>query len=478
MKKAGKRFYQVAVVMMVLAALLCAGCVGSPGQTGTATDDNGELWEVTLSGVRVDAVTSATFADAKEHESHYKEVAFEKKGEMVNYRAMPFQLLVAMVDGEDGSHPWSFDEEAWKEGYDVTLTAADGFASTFSTRDIPADALYLADEMDGQAVLPRIVGDVPGNLQIKDLISIELSLGGGSSEETFALEFEINGETTAYSREEMEALPYYLEDTGSYTTSAGTTHTHRYGGIKFADFLKSFVDIQDDTTVEVVAMDGYTMSYSGKEISDESEGIWILAFKSDGEYLPLDPGYIRSVKVGPGNPNIDGHSSARMIKKVVVSGESYKEYELLVKGRMESLLDRQTIQSGVSCHKKTVTYYDRKADKDESYTGIPLWLLLAYGDDPDHAPHHQTDKSILSYKEDVALAGYKVKVSAADGFSITLDSRELHENDDVIIATMKDGETLPEKEWPMVIVWDKDAEVVPEGIKAVRNIVSLELLFD
>ncbi len=134
------------------------------------------------------------------------------------------------------------------------------------------------------------------------------------------------------------------------------------------------------------------------------------------------------------------------------------------------------MQSGVSCHNRTVTYYDRKNDLDIIYTGIPLWRLLAYSDDQDYAPHMQ-DSSIISYNRDAATEGYEVVISAADGFAITLNSSQLDKNDDVIIAMYRDGEELPESDFPLVIVWDKDAETVPEGIKAVRNIASIELLF-
>jgi hypothetical protein len=139
-------------------------------------------------------------------------------------------------------------------------------------------------------------------------------------------------------------------------------------------------------------------------------------------------------------------------------------------------VDRQTIQSGISCHRRTVTYYDRKAEQDIEYTGIPLHLMLAFSDDPDFAPHKQ-DSSIISYNADAAREGYKVKITAADGFSITLDSRELHGNNDVILAMYKNGEPLPDREFPLIVVWDKDAEVVPDGIKAVRNITEIELIF-
>lgn len=455
----------LAAALLVLFLAGCAGTPSAPEKAGTAPE-----WEIRLAGTRVDTISAASLAEAKEHESHYTTVG--------SFKGMPLSYIIAMIDGNDEEHPWVFDRASWANGYDVTFTADDGYAVTFSTAEIGADAMFLADEEDGQPIPPRIVGEIPGNLKIKDLVSIEISLGGAASSDTFELELSVNGEESSFTREELEAMPWYLEEMGSYTTSAGTTHTHLYGGIRFADFLRSYVDLGADTTVKVLAMDGYAMSYSGAELMDESEGTWILAFKSDGEYLPLDPGYIRTVKVGPMVPNIDGHSSARMVGRVEVSAEPYVEYDLLITGRMENRLDRQTVQSGVSCHEKKVQYLDKKSGAVDEYTGIPLWLLLAYGDDPQHAPHRQTDKSILSYKEETAVEGYRVRIVAADGYSITLNSGDLNKNDDVIIATMKNGETLPEREWPMVLVWDKDAALVPDGIKAVRNITELNLLFD
>lgn len=465
---------------LLVLALLLASCGSVPTVAGGEEERAaGPEWEITLAGERVDSISSASLNRLKpDEEAGYGAVSFERKGETTDYLALPLSYLVGIVDGGDAGWPYSFDEEAWKEGYDVTLTAADGYAVTFSSAEIAPDALYLADVTEGEATLPRIVGDVPGNIQIRDLVSVELGLGDSASAEDYTLELEINGEISAFTREELEMMPFYTEAVGSYTTSAGTTHTHRYGGVKFGELLKSYVPLEEDNTVTVVAMDGYEMSYSGAELMDESDGSWILAFKSDGEYLPLDPGYVRSVKIGPSEPNIDGHSSARMIKRVVVSAETYKDFDLLITGKMDNRLDRQTVQSGVSCHGKNVAYFDRKSESVENYTGIPLWLLLAYGDDSLHAPHRQTDKEILSYKEATAQEGYTVEIVAADGYSIRLDSTELNKNDDVVIATMKEGESLPEREWPMILVWDQDAELVPAGIKAVRNITQINLIFD
>ncbi len=274
-----------------------AGCSTVPEhktETGkTPIEKTG--WIISVAGLRSDEVKEADFEKAKVHSTHYKEIKLEKKGELRTYKGLPFYMIAAMVDGPDSHHPYKFDKELWEKGYEITVTADDGYSATFNTLDVPADALYLVDFMNGTTIAPSIVGNVSTKLWVKNVSEIELSLKSAEKEEAFKLAIESNGEITSYSIKELEAGPFYIEDMGSYTTSAGTQYTYKWGGIKFADLLKSFIKIEDDSTITVVALDGYEMSYSGSEIMDESDGVWILAFKADGEYLPMDPGYIRSI---------------------------------------------------------------------------------------------------------------------------------------------------------------------------------------
>lgn len=468
--------------MTLIILFLSIGCTSQPPTT-EAPDTCGlteagvePAWIVEINGLRTATITSVGYEAAKSHSLHYMTMELEKKGEMHTYQGFPLSQIVAMVDGPDTEHPFVFDEGRWENGYDVTFTASDGYSATFSTAEIGHDVLILADSEDGESIPPQIVGECPRSLWVKDVASIDLSIAGiAEEEEVFRLVFEVNENVTSYTIQELEASPFYIEGTGSYTTSAGSTTTAVWGGVKFADILNRFMALEKEDTVTLVATDGYEMTYSGEQILDSSDGVWILAVKMDGEYLPFDPGYVRTIKVGENNPNIDGHSSVRMIARIVVSGEPYQEFALLIDGRMSFEIDRQTFQSGVSCHTRTV-HFERK-DVSATYTGIPLWRLLAYADDPDYAPHKQ-DSSIISYRKEAAEAGYRIELEAADGFTVTLDSREVDENDDLIVAMYKEDEVLPEDEFPLVLVWDKDAAVVPDGAKPIRQITAIHLLFD
>jgi len=443
-------------------------------------------WLISIIGMQDKRIDSLQYAEAMDNSSHRREMSLEFKGETHTYIGLSFSRIAAMVDNPAGSHPgYQLDEELWNRGYDITLTGENGYSATFNTADIAPDSLMLSAEMDGEAVSPRIVGDVPSRLWVENPVSVELDLVpedtgevSASADET-VLTMTVNEETTEFTRSDLEASPWYTGGRGSFTTSAGTTYTNNYGGVRLADFLRSFIKLEADSMVTFVAADGYEMSYNGEQILDESDGLWILAFRMDGEYLPLDPGYFRTVKIGkfPGEiPNIEGHSSVRMIAGIRIGGESYRDFTLEMKGRKDFVLDRQTLQSGVSCHGRSVIYYSKKTDENISYTGIPLWRLLAFSDDPDYAPHKQ-DPSVISYSEEALSEGYLVVISAADGFSISLDSSQVNRNDDVIIAMYRNGEELSDREFPLIIVWDKDASLVPEGIKSVRNIKSIELVF-
>jgi hypothetical protein len=435
-------------------------------------------WSVALTGIRSENLSQSYYQKLKAAGQNYLRKTVDKKGISVEYSGLSLAAILAMVDGSDSNHPFSFDAERWAQGYDIVLTAADGYSVSFSTKDVAPQALILADTEAGTYLAkPITVGDAPKNLWVKDIVSISTSLApspASSEAEAFNLELDINGMKESLSLAELEKDAAYLEGTGSYTTSAGTKYTNVYGGVSLSALLGRYMDLKAQDAVTFVATDGYEMTYPGSLILNESDGKWLLAFKVDGDYLPKDPGYIRTIKVGPQAPNIDGHSSVKMIQRIVVSQEGFKDFTLNYSGKMEGSLDRSTVQSCVSCHGREVAF-ERK-DVKANYKGFPLHLLLAYADDPSYAPHKQ-GSDILAYDATAAKTGYGVEVIAEDGYSIKLDSRDLHENNDIILAMYRESESLGPEEFPLVLVWDKNTKRLPEGIKNVKRVSSIRLLF-
>lgn len=465
------------LVAGLAAAFLLAGQDAPPADAWSAASET-EEYAISLEGARKDSLGPAYYAKLKASGARYLTKTVESKGVKSTYSGLGLSSIMAMIDGPDSAHPFSFDEALWARGYDITLTAGDGYSATFSTKDLNPDDLILADTKDGKPLEKYMtVGDSPKSLWVKDLASISTSLApvvAVSEAAAFSLELDINGTKAAFTLAELEKDPAYLEGTGSFTTSAGTRYTNRYGGVKLRTLLDRYMKVTADDSVKFVATDGYEMTYSGRQILDEADGTWLLAFRMDGDWLPRDPGYIRTIKVGPANPDIDGHLSVKMIRKIVVREKDYKDFSLQFSGKMSGSIDRSTVQSCVSCHGKDVAF-ERK-NISGRYTGFPLHLLLAYADDPKYQPHRQ-GSDIISYDKAAAKAGYKVEVVAEDGFKVVLDSREIDANNDIIVAMYKDGAGLAQDEFPLVLVWDKSLATLPEGLKNVKRIASIRLVF-
>lgn len=444
-----------------------------------------------LAAQEVDAVSSASWhldlQGFRDHDLQTYEVrhmmdegkgvtyAAEQRGRTVEYEGVPFTSILAFVDGAAFEDPWQFDADRWDEGYEVTITASDGYAATFVSSELEQDALIFAMTRDGESVSPRLVGDAAKSLWVKDIVKIEIGVEsdeGDRLREAFRFTLTVNNEEHEFSLADLKDSPYYAEGRGQYTTSAGSEFASEYGGVYLRDFLEQYVQIEDDASITFVATDGYEMTYSGSQLKDESDGRWLLAFEENGKPLPPDPGYLRTIKIGPDTPNIPGHLSVKMIAEIRIDGEPFRSFVLEMRGAKDMDVSRDSLQSYLAFEKKTVTFTHR--GETNQYTGIPLYKMLAFADDPEYTPHGQ-DSSINPYNVEAAVEGYEIDVVASDGFTVTLDSRDVHENDDVILAMKKNGEELPDREWPLILVWDENAETVPEGIKNIRNIVAIHL---
>ena len=411
----------------------------------------GDGWMFTVEGVRSDEVWESNFEKWKEDPSSgYCKIEFDRKDEAVSFGAMPLKNIIAMIDDADATMPYSFIEDKWTAGYDITFTSSDGYSVTINTADYSAADFYLADMVDGENITPMLTGNVSSQIWVKDIAGIKASLQALSLEDNdFELVLEIEGRSGSYTISELENLDYYVEEKGNYTNSYDNTFEFLWGGVKIVELINEYTTLTDDMSLIIEAMDGYAMNYSTAQLLDNSDGDWILAFKEDGAYMPEDPGYIRLVKVGPGNPNFESHASAKMIKKIIIEDVAFRDFQLeIIDGDKVEIMDRQTVQSGVTTWRTVVDYYNTKADETVRYLGMPVYEVLR------------------------KYSGYDtVRIVAEDGFEISLAAEELAGNDDVIIAMFYGDESeLSADEFPLIIVWDEAAAVVPAGIKPVKNI--------
>jgi DMSO/TMAO reductase YedYZ molybdopterin-dependent catalytic subunit len=120
---------------------------------------------------------------------------------------------------------------------------------------------------------------------------------------------------------------------------------------------------------------------------------------------------------------------------------------LLKNGKFEGAItenmDQSTFESGaaIGCH--GVKWID---DQNRVWEGIPLWYLVGRVDDPTET--HKGD----AFSDFLADAGYIVQLIAADGYTFELTSAEVKRNDALIIAYKRDGNPLPENQWPLRLV--------------------------
>jgi len=249
---------------------------------------------------------------------------------------------------------------------------------------------------------------------------------------------------------------------GTFTNSAGVDYTATYTGVPLATLIGN---LPDETTVRVTASDGYSMNYPVEMLADRREGTWILAFMEDGAYMPFDPGYLRIVQVGEGNPHFTSSLSARMVEWIEILGV-YEEYTLLLKGTLERLFTRDELEAGIGCPCHTATVTATSKGEAHTYTGLPLWRLIAYVDDEIYPDKqfgiHYNDED---FNDDLAAQDYTVTLTASDGYAQTATSSLIARDDRFIVAFKKDGVFLdPVKDGYLRFTFDDTVEL-PEGMR-------------
>ena len=284
----------------------------------------------------------------------------------------------------------------------------------------------------------------------------------------------VKGEaTTQYTLADLEALDV-ITAPGTFTNSAGTDYTATYTGVPLTTLVGN---VPADTTVRVTASDGYSMNYAAGMLADRTSGTWILAFKENGNYMPLDPGYLRIVEVGEDNPHFTSALSARMVEQIEVLG-TYEPYTLLMSGAVERTFTRAELEAGVGCPCHTATISVTSKGETHSYTGLPLWRLVGYVDDDTHpAPEQGIHYDDVDFNDALAATDYEITLTASDGYTQTLLSSWIARDDRFIVAFKEDGTFLdPGADGYMRFVYD-DSVVLPEGarLKSVKFLSQIAL---
>lgn len=262
-----------------------------------------------------------------------------------------------------------------------------------------------------------------------------------------------------FTLDQLKAMPA-VEGLGGIMSSTGKiTAPALYKGVLVSDLLDTVGGLTQDHSVEIIAEDGYSITYSPGQIDngeyitydvssgDEMEKIGslqtILAYEREGK--PLNPemdGTLRLVIIGESPLQVvDGHWSIKFVNKVILK-EAIEDWVVDFVGAIDEPMDRATFESGAAddCHKRTWVDAEGK-----EWDGIPLYYLIGRVDDE---VKHGDD----AFRDDLAKAGYTIDVTSADGYTVTLDSYTVMRNDDIILAYLVDGEPLSGEDFPLRLV--------------------------
>lgn len=306
--------------------------------------------------------------------------------------------------------------------------------------------------------------------------------------------------TTVYRYEGITNNPDDVWDADE-TYPGGFKVANAVKGTRIKDLCELVGGMGAGTEIVLVARDGYetrlpyTSIYTDPSVQ-ERQGDAILAWWADGKYVP---DYADGMRLffTPGGDNVYGQwdmhetlpekywhyyygdgvqypscagLAAKWITEIRVYTKPAGDWTLELDGRdiggLSYDVNKTYFEQALACqfganHKATYT-----DSEGQVWEGMPLWFLAGFVDDADQ-------HSDNAFNNELALAGYQVVITAADGHKVTIDSRDIIRNNDYIVANTLNGALIPESDenWPLRLVGP-----AVSGETSISKIVSIKLV--
>jgi len=283
-----------------------------------------------------------------------------------------------------------------------------------------------------------------------------------------------------FTMEDLKKLPFAEGQAGIKSSTGKITIPALYTGVELMELANQVGGFDPSMGVNVVAEDGYAMTFSYDQITegdfvaydpatgdekkmDEPLKV-ILAYAREGQPLSKDSdGTLRLVIINSKNNQVtDGHWSVKWVNRIELKPLG-KEWDLQLTGVITDVVDRNSFQSCAAsgCHQGA--WMDDKAQK---WAGVPLWYLVGRMDDP--IKHDGP-----AFSQAMADTGYSINVIASDGYSLTLQSSQVSRNNQIILAYQVNENPLPDKYFPLRLVGDE-----LQNNQRVGQVVEIKMIFD
>lgn len=315
-------------------------------------------------------------------------------------------------------------------------------------------------------------------LMITSLIAGTVGCKSENAEDTTVILTVLKGEASVtYTMASLKALTPITGWAGTMSSTGTISGPYQYKGVALSELLESVGGITENNAVRVSAKDGYAMTISyrqltegnftiidsstGKEVPASNTPVVFLAYEEDGNPISENHGPLRLGIMTSDNQVTEGHWWVKWVQKIEVIS-TVQPWTLNLEGIITENMDQATFESGsaIGCH--GVKWTD---DQNRVWEGIPLWYLIGRVDDTNT---HKGD----AFDYAAAEKGYEVHLIAADGFTIKLTSQEVAKNNALILAYKRDGNPLPENQWPLRLV----GATLEKG-QMIGQIVTIKIVF-
>lgn len=470
-------------------------------------------WNLVLAGQIRYVMSQAEFEEglACPRSGHTKEWT-DAEGNV--WSGMPLWYLAGWVDDRT---PHDFDANLATAGYTILVKAKDGYTKDFASQDVAWSNDYIiANKLNGKPITEsgplRLVGDgvakdgALGGHSVGSVAEIELTAfeeatpvpslrivkyaeDGATvlAEKTVDYRWmednlEVIGDgKTVYKFEGVTNNPDDVWDAAE-TYPGGFKITNAVKGTRVRDLAELVGGMGAGTEIVMVAKDGYetrlpySSIYTDPSVQ-ERQGDAILAWYADGKYVPdYDEGM--RLFFTPGGDNVYGQwdmhetlpenywhyyyggrvqypscagLATKWITEVRVYSIPHGDWTLELDGEaiggLKYDISKTYFEQALACQFGA----DHKAgytdDEGQIWEGMPLWLLAGFVDDEDQ-------HSDNAFNTELAEAAYKVVLTAADGYSVTIHSTDIIRNKNYIVANLLNRTPIPEsdKNWPLRLV--------------------------